>query len=202
MAAEDMMSRTGRGGEGASDRRISPEQLLDHVIAILHMHCPPIAVNSWQPLGPPLFTRLRELGRTRRCKVWHSQTTGEYLWDITWTVEQDASYWVELAGEIELSDMIRRDVEDDFYKVLDAKAHVKLFVAATSRKMAQELREEIDWAITHQRFRLPEERLVAVLVTYDGRRKTYSATTRIFDGRGPIEAYRGDWETILLGTAQ
>jgi hypothetical protein len=180
---------------------ISPEELLDQVIAVLRVHCPPLA-DPWQPLGPPLFERLRQMGSDRQFQVWDSQTTGSYLWDMAWTAERDDAYWLELAGEIELSDMTRQSVEDDFYKVLDAKARVKLFLAATSQKMAQELQEEICWAVTHQRFRLSEERLVVVLVTYDGRRETYSAKIRVFDGTGPIGKWATGWETIPLGEAE
>jgi hypothetical protein len=182
-------------------RQISSEELLDQVIAVLRAHCPPIQEDSWQSLGKPLFARLREMGHERKFRVWDCQPPGSYLWDVAWTAERNDAYWLELAGEIELSDMNKKSVADDFYKVLDAKAHVKLFLAATSQKMAHDLKAEVAWAIAHQRFRLPEEQIVVVLVTYDGHHATYHATTRIF-ASDDARKTKPRWETVSLGKAQ
>jgi hypothetical protein len=182
-------------------RQISSEEVLEQVTNILRKHCPSLTEDSWQPLGPPLFERLRDMGRERKFRVWESQTTGSYLWDIAWTVEREDAYWVEFVGEIELSDMNKRSVADDFYKVLDAKARIKLFMAATSQKMAHDLQIEVAWAIAHQRFRLPEEQVVVVLVTYNGHDETYNATTRVFASDDARKA-KPRWETVSLGKAQ
>lgn len=180
---------------------ISSEEVLDQAIAVLRKHCPSLAQDSWQPLGPPLFERLRDMGRERKLRVWDSQTAGSYLWDIAWTVEREDAYWVEFVGEIELSDMNKRSVADDFYKVLDAKARIKLFLAATSQKMAHDLQGEVVWAIAHQHFRLPEEQIVVVLVTYDGHHDTYHATTRVFSS-DDARKKKPRWETVSLGKAE
>ncbi len=181
--------------------QISSEEVLDQVIKVLRTHCPSLAQDSWQPLGPPLFERLRDMGRERKFQVWESQTTGSYLWDIAWTAEREDAYWVEFVGEIELSDMNKRSVADDFYKVLDAKARTKLFLAATSQKMAHDLQAEVAWAIAHQRFRLPEEQVVVVLVIYDGRHTTYHATTRVFASNDACRT-KPRWETVSIEKAQ
>jgi hypothetical protein len=176
-----------------------PEDLLEQILGVLRIQCPVLPEHTWRPLGHPLKQLLRQLGEEAKYQVWMAGTTGEYLWDVAWTYETDDAYWIELASEIELSDMTRKWVLDDFYKVLDAKARLKLFVTATTMKMAKELQTDIEWAVAHQRFRLPGERLIALLVTYDGRANAYKAATRVFDGSGPIGVWIKGWQDVPLG---
>lgn len=178
---------------------LDPEDLLAQILAVLRKQCPVLPEHTWQPLGPPLKELLRRMGKKAKCRVWMAGTTGEYLWDVAWTHETNDAYWVELAGEIELADMTQEWILDDFYKVLDAKARLKLFLTAVTQKMARALRREIDWAVGHQRFRLDDERLLAVLVTYDGRANAYTAATRMFDGAGPVTGWTRGWQDVSVG---
>lgn len=179
--------------------RLDPKDLLEQILAVLRKQCPVLPEDGWQPLGPPLKRLLHRLGKKAKCRVWMEETTGEYLWDVAWTHETNGAYWVELAAEIELSDMILEWVLDDFYKVLDAKARLKVFLAAGTQRMAKAIQGEIDWAVRHQRFQLADERLVAVLVTYDGRGNAYTAATRVFDGAGPLAGWTTGWQVVPLG---
>lgn len=176
---------------------LDPEDLLAQILAVLRIQCPVLPEHTWQPLGPSLKELLRRLGEEAKCRVWMAETTGEYLWDVAWTHETNDAYWVELAGEIELADMTQEGVRDDFYKVLDAKARLKVFLAAVTQKMANALQEEINWAVEHQRFQLHDERLLAVLVTYDGRANAYTAATRMW--AGPVAGWTTGWQDVSLG---
>lgn len=99
-------------------------------------------------------------------------------------------------GEIEVSDPDLDEIRNDFYKVLDAKARLKVFVCAPpSRRMVERLRQEIDRGVEHQLYRLKEERLVTVLLEYDGRRDRYLASVRLFDGARPLRRWRRGWES-------
>lgn len=162
------------------------------MLDVLRGVCPRLPENSWAPLKQPLFQKLRTLGREAGFKVWDGATTGEYLWDVAWTYEPDDPdrYWLELAAEIELSDMSFESTRDDFYKVLDAKARLKLFVCCMSQKMAKDLCDEIDWVVPRQRLRLQEERLAVVILTYSERGGLFTAHTRLYDGSGSLT----DWE--------
>lgn len=179
---------------------LKPGHLLQELIGVLGDNCPDLSPEEpWSSLRDPLFDLLQRLGTKAGFKVWHAKTTGTYLWDIAWTHESSDRYWLELAGEIELSEMSLEGFLDDFYKVLDAKARLKVFVAATSLHMARDLKREIDWAVQHQRFRLPDERLIAILVIEGDESDWDKAETRVFDGFGPYGKWKEGWELLPLG---
>jgi hypothetical protein len=180
---------------------ITPQRVLNDILEVLRARCPRLTKDTWQPLGTPLKRCLQDLGTEAGLRVYAAHPTGEYVWDVAWVHEAKDEYWVDMAAEIELSDMTRASVLDDFYKVLDAKARLKVFITAVTQKMAKDLRTDVAWAVRHQRFRLPDERLIAVLVTYDGRKKIYNAAVRIFDGSGPIGAWSERWKDEPLGHA-
>jgi hypothetical protein len=177
-----------------------PEELYGAVVKTLEMSAPLTSGESWTPLRDPLFECLRRLGTTSGFSVWDYRVGG-YLYDIAWTYEpSDASeYWLELAGEIELSDPSLPATWDDFYKVLDAKARLKVFVAGLQVRLdVERLCGEIDWGVTHQRFRLPEERLIAVVLDYDPTQDLYIHRARLFDGNGPLKDWRNGWEQLRV----
>jgi hypothetical protein len=175
----------------------TPESLLEHILDALRLQCAFLAQGKWEPLGQPLLGQLRRLGREAGCRVWDKGGEGEHLWDVAWTRERDQVYGLEFAAELDLAGEGRTAIEDDLYKVLDAKAPLKLFVAAASRTLAQGLQGEIDWAVAHQRYCLPEERLVAVLLTTD-EHETYQATVQIFGPSGPAPGREARWTSAVL----
>lgn len=181
---------------------VNPKRLLNAILDVLRGACPRLTKDTWGPLGKPLKQRLRELGTEAGLCVYASDPTGEYLWDVAWTHEAGDKYWVDLAAEIELSDMNKEWVLDDFYKVLDAKSRLKMFVTAVTQKMAKELQTDIDRAVQRQRFWFPEERLIAVLVTYDGRKRFYNAAVRIFDKPRGASARSQGWTDEPLGRVE
>jgi hypothetical protein len=152
--------------ERVSMRELQPDHVLQEVIGVLRDLCPHLEPeDSWAKLKAPVFDLLRKLGTKADFKVWHADDTGTYLWDICWTHEPHPPYWVELVGEVELTDQYQEEILHDFYTVLDAKARLKIFMtAAPSRVKAEQLKHEIEWAVKNQRFRLPEERLAAILI--------------------------------------
>lgn len=183
-------------------RHPSPERILQELLCVLEASCPRIRVDSWSPLARPLFRHLRKLGREYGYDVWDSSGKGGYLWDIVWESPPKAQrHWLELVGEIELSDSGWREILDDFYKVLDAKARLKVFVSAPpSRKLAKTLRKAIDSAVAEQLYRVREERIIAVVLEYYGRLARYLASVRIYDGSGPIKRWRSEWEDVVCGS--
>src|SRR6266550_3021813 len=92
----------------------TPEELYDALVKTLRLSAPMTSGDSWAPLGDPLFDCLRRLGTASRFSVW-DRRTGGYLYDIAWTYEPDGAsqYWLELAGEIELSDPNLPSIRDD-----------------------------------------------------------------------------------------
>ena len=180
-------------------RQFEPEQILDKLIQVIKTNRGIFCEDSWQPLRDPLFNCLRSLGKDAEYTVWDSEVGGEYLWDIVWSYERPGAteYWLELIGEIELTDPDRVSLLDDFYKVLDGKARLKIFVCAPpSRATVDWICEEIDWAVEHQQFRLPGERFITVVLDYDGSSKTHVHRVRLFDGSRPIGKWVKEWEVI------
>ncbi len=109
--------------------------------------------------------------------------------------------WLELVGEIELSDPGLREILDDFYKVLDAKARLKVFVAApASRKQAETLRNAIDSAVADQLYPVRGEHIIAAVLEYDGRLDRYLTSIRIYGGSRPIKRWRAKWEGVICGS--
>lgn len=188
-------------------RELQADDLLHELLVVLREQCPRLHVDSsWSPLKDHLVAGMKRLVPTKGFKVWESKKKGErkrgdgaYVWDISWTHEPDPPYWVELAGEIELTDQNREEILHDFYKVLDAKARLKVFVAAPpSRIKVQKLKDDIDWAIMNQRYQLPEERLVAILIIDGGKSEWDTAETRVFDGYGPLGRWKKGWDRVEL----
>ena len=106
-------------------------------------------------------------------------------------------YWLELIGEIELTDPDRVSLLDDFYKVLDGKARLKVFICAPpSRATVDWICEQIEWVVEHQQFRLREERFISVVLDYDDQEDEYVHRIRLFDGWGPIGKWKKNWEVI------
>ena len=182
-------------------KHLRPEHVRKELVKILKTNLRKIHGNGWSPLNPPLFSCLRRLGRSAGYTVWARRHGGEFLWDIVWSYEPETArrYWLELVGEIELSDQDPDSLITDFYKVLDAKARLKVFLCASpTSKGVGGICDEIDWAVSHQLFRLPEERLIAVVLDYNGRTGTYPCRIRLFNGSGPIGKWHNKWEEVTF----
>lgn len=180
-------------------RQLQAELVLDELLRVLKTTRSHLRGPSWTPLTRHLFSCLYRLGRDAGYKVWDRKHGGEYIWDIVWSYELEPArrYWLELVGEIELADSDTNSLIDDFYKVLDAKARLKVFVGAPpTRRALKGICDAIDWAISHQRFRLREERFIAIVLDYDGRKDTYLHRVRLFDGSRPVGKWRSEWEKV------
>ena len=180
-------------------KALRPQYIANELLGVLRKHCPELDGDYWSPLRDPLFDCLYILGESSGFKPLQSEKGGSYIWDLSWTTpdSEQRRYWVELAAEIELSDQRFDDIVHDFYKILDAKARLKVFVGASpSTIKVADLRDEIDWAVKYQRFTLAEERLVAFLLDYDGRENTYVFNLRLFSGRAPLRGWQRGWKEI------
>lgn len=183
-------------------RHLRAEDVLKELVRVLKTSRSRLRGNSWKPLTSPLRSCLRRLGRNAGYTVWDRKHGGEYLYDIVWSYGEPESarrYWLELTGEIELTDPDFQSQVTDFYKVLDAKARLKLFVCAPpARKRVRPMCDEIDWAISHQRFCLPEERLIAIVLDYDRRADRYLYRARLFNRHKPIGKWSDKWEEVTF----
>jgi hypothetical protein len=127
-------------------QRLTVGQLRQELLGVLTQACPAISGDSWSPLTRTVLNWLRRRGRELGFVAWDSKGEGGYLWDVGWGSQPDARrYRLELVAEVELTDQNFDEICNDFYKVLDAKSRLKLFVCAPpSRAMVNRLREEID----------------------------------------------------------
>lgn len=84
---------------------------------------------------------------------------GEYLVDVCWWKESlvpTPEYWLELILESEwLKDI--QSVQDDFYKLIDIKAFIKVWVCSWSDPVFDERRVLLSKWVSQARFKLPEE---------------------------------------------
>ena len=64
--------------------------------------------------------------------------------------------------------------------------------------MAEDLRDEIEQAVRRQQLWLPEERLIVVLVTYDGRGSCYSFAARLYHNGRALEQPANEWQVMEL----
>jgi hypothetical protein len=182
-------------------RRVEASRLRDELLELFGCACPAIQTDSWSPLTRTTLGWLRKRGADLGFRVWDSKGDGGYLWDMAW-VSPDTSrrYWLELVAEVELTDPHFDEICSDFYKVLDAKSRLKLFICAPpARTMITRLRDEIDWAVRHQRYVLPDERIAVVLLAYDGRRNCYEAQTAILGG---LPRRSSQWKNVPVGAAE
>ncbi len=138
------------------------------------------------------------MGTAHGYKVYDSATTGEFLWDLTWEDWEDRSYRLDLAAEIELSPYNYEDLLDDFYKVLNALARLKVFIGVLpSRNVERRIREEITWATRYKKFRLPDEHLIVLLVSYDGSSHEFLLWKKLFNLTRPAPAAK--WDPVRFG---
>ncbi len=181
-----------------------PREILRGILDVLKQNRRLAKGDAWTPLRRPLFQCLRSGGKRAGFSVWDNKTAegkqagGEYLWDITWTHESDRAYWMELAGEIELNANDESEVLDDFYKVLDAMARLKVFVAGLPwSRTYRGVRKEIEQRVRARRLNLADEWLLVVLLDWRGRQQKFVVQSRAF--RLSSRAFHGRWRTERFG---
>lgn len=81
---------------------------------------------------------------------------GQYLVDLCWWKEQNEQYWLELILESEWQSA-KEEIEQDFYKLVDVKSRLKVWICSWGENQMQARRSELSTIVAKARFRFPEE---------------------------------------------
>lgn len=81
---------------------------------------------------------------------------GQYLVDLCWWKEQGEQYWLELALESEWQPG-KGEIEQDFYKLVDVKSRLKVWVCSWGERQMQARQSELSKIVAKARFRFSEE---------------------------------------------
>ena len=91
---------------------------------------------------------------------------GEYIVDLCWWSKNYKQYWLELILESEWGEDWKSEVNQDFYKLIDLKAHFKVWVCSWTEKQMDKRREKLCEYIAKAKFKLPEEEYLIINVPY------------------------------------
>ena len=89
----------------------------------------------------------------------------EYLVDLCWWKEQDGRYWLELVLESEWQPS-KGEIEQDFYKLVDVKARLKVWVCCWGERQMQACQPSLSQAVSKARFKFPEEEYLIINLPY------------------------------------
>lgn len=101
----------------------------------------------------------RKMGEKRGRFVYPSSRVGEWVYDLCWSIEEEdwafeKEHFVELVLESEWGKNWE-DIAEDFYKLLDSKAPIKVGICQSNNK--QILVEKIQKMISTFKIKIPEE---------------------------------------------
>ena len=117
-----------------------------------------------------LLNYFYDKGTSLGCKVetqplGGNRGTGEYIFDLCWWKEDQGQYWLELALESEwLADS--DEIDHDFYKLVDAKARLKVWVCSYGERQMPDKKSRLLEAVTKARYKFPEEEYLIVNIPY------------------------------------
>lgn len=104
------------------------------------------------------YEKGKKLGYEAEKTKSNNQGEGEYLVDLCWWKEKEktSTYWLELILESEWNSS-KDEILQDFYKLIDIKAALKVWVCSWGEKqMKERLSQTCDYILT-ARFKIPEE---------------------------------------------
>lgn len=90
-------------------------------------------------------------------------TDGQYLVDFCW-YEMDPKYQTVLAMEIEWHPLIE-DVDWDFYKLMDVKAPMKVWISFVAEKHLESEFKKLVKKLGRMKIRIPGEKFLIILLT-------------------------------------
>lgn len=117
------------------------------------------------------FDKGKQLGcEVETRKLPDGRGEGEYLVDLCWWKgrEPGSQYWLELALESEWQPN-HDEIDHDFYKLIDLKARLKVWVCSWGARQMQVRQQELCEAVAGAMFRLPEEEYLIINMP-DGQR--------------------------------
>ena len=92
--------------------------------------------------------------------------TGEYLNDLVWSVEKGKGYedyvGLELALESEWGGS-KKEIMEDFYKLIDVKAYLKIMIIGRSEQSSDEIIEIMSKTIQNARMKISEEEYLIII---------------------------------------
>lgn len=86
---------------------------------------------------------------------------GEYLVDLCWWKEQGGQYWLELILESEWQPG-KSEIDQDFYKLIDVKSRLKVWVCSWGEKQMQTRQSELSGIVAKARFKLSDEEYLII----------------------------------------
>jgi len=122
----------------------------------------------WTKWIKDYFTKL---GKDRGFKVESSRLPsgngeGEYLVDACWWKKQTNQYWLELIVESEW-DSSSGEIEQDFYKLIDIKAYLKVWICSWSDNQYQKREKLLSDLVAQTRFKIPEEEYLIINLPFN-----------------------------------
>lgn len=141
-----------------------------------------------------LLTYFHKLGQTLGYKTYGSYNPSpegtEYLVDQCWYVEGQSGIWMELALEQELSYDTLDSIKEDFEKLLDIKAFVKVGIFIPRKPEREDVLKLMQELIVRHMINIPGEQYLIIFLTYrsDVKPKSLEIEGHKFDFLGNRES--------------
>jgi len=107
-----------------------------------------------------------KLGKSQGYKVWWQYGGGEYLVDLCWLVSGEQHYWMELALEQEWKGSFK-DIKEDFFKLMDVKACLKVFVCFPYKHVIPDLPSRLAREISRHKIKISDEAYLLIILSRD-----------------------------------
>jgi len=120
--------------------------------------------DDFPELTPYILSYFREKGEKEGFE------SHDYLVDKCWTTgyydKNAVGYWIELAMESELSSQSRGGIWEDFVKLMDVKANIKVGVFRPAKAQREEILDMLRDELDCHRIKNPQEEYLIILLFY------------------------------------
>lgn len=181
---------------------VAPHELLDHFFKKMRTKTLPSSWNDDKAWTRLVQSIMRDIGEELGYVVRDKSVLGEFLGlDQAWRIQESRKVRTYLAMEVENTDKLREIIDDEFQKLIDVKAELKVLVYYPSIENQPDHLHALKIALESGRY-IPDEAYVIIMLDADATRadhfRKYSklviTASQIVPGLEPRSIARADFQ--------
>ena len=127
--------------------------------------------GNWTEWTGRLLGFFTKLGKQYGYDIRGGEKASEYLVDLCWIGSLKEHAWIELVLEEELSYYDIDSISEDFSKIVDLKAYIKVGIFSPRLAEREEALQSLESLVTYSEPKIPTERYLVIFILDHGKKE-------------------------------